>query len=391
MLRESQLTTSGMRVSAGAIPTASKTGLMKREPRRMETKMNAFLHERAAAVTLLARIVGAVCVLTAGGAEGQAPQRKWLSPPVLDFSVEDPDGTVLGNPLRITASPGGGFVAADWADLAVQAFSPRGEPLWRFGRDGRGPGEFLQIRHMEYNGDTLLVLDNKNRRLTALSADGQLLSSRRLPATELSQVLPAFGSGGRVLRPHVGGRDTLWMSVSDSGAVASAALMPGEVSFRDDLAGESFTSRAGAGAVVAFRWSSQLMLLDENGDVRAVADGIERVAFPKMKTYELDPNIKGVTKMVVRRVDPKATPAARSVAADSRRVFVLFRGATEYRDRIVDTYDAHRGDYRGSILLPREVADIAILADGRLATLETDFFPIVRVWHVVDEVAGRHP
>lgn len=336
------------------------------------------------------RILGVVCVLAAGGAEGQAPQRKWLSPPVLDFSVEDPDGTVLGNPRRITASPGGGFVAAGWADLAVQAFSPRGEPLWRFGRDGRGPGEFLQLGHMEYNGDTLLVLDNKNRRLTAVSADGQLLSSQRLP-TELSQVLPAFGSGRRALRPFVGGRDTLWMSVSESGAVASAALMPGAISFQGDLAGASFTSRAGAGAVVAFRWSSQLVLLDENGGVRAVADGIERVAFPKMQTYEVYPDIKGVTKMTVHRVDPKATPAARSVAADSRRVFVLFRGGTEYRDRIVDTYDAHVGDYRGSILLPREVADIAILADGRLATLETDLFPIVRVWHVENEAAGRHP
>lgn len=334
-------------------------------------------------MTLLARISGAVCVLAAGGAEGQAPQRQWLSPPVLDFSVEDPDGMVLGNPLRITASPGGGFVAADWGDFAVQAFSPRGEPLWRFGRTGQGPGEFLQIKHMEYAGDTLLVLDNKNRRLTALSANGQLLSSQRLPATEIAQVLPAFGSS-RALRPHMGGRDTLWVSVSESGAVESAALMPGDVSFQDDLVGESFTSRAGAGAVVAFRWSSRLLLLDENGGVRAVADGVERVAFPKMKTYEVNPNIEGVKKMVVTRVDPKATPAVRSVAADSRRVFVLFRGQTEYRDRIVDTYDARFGAYRGSILLPREVADIAVLTDGRLATLERDFFPIVRVWHVAD-------
>ena len=364
---------------------------MKRDPKRMVTKMNTFQHRQLPAVMLLARILGAICVLAAGGAEGQATQRNWLSQPVLDFSVEDPDGTVLGNPLRITANPGGGFVVSDWADFAVQAFSPRGEPLWRFGRQGRGPGEFLQFMHMEYDGDKLLVLDNKNRRLTVLSADGRLVSAQRLPATQMSQVLPAFGSSRRVLRPFIGGRDTLWVSVSESGRVVSAAPMPGKVAFQDDVVGESFTSRAGTGAVVAFRWSSQLVLLDESGGVRTVAEGIERVAFPKMKKYEVDPNIEGVTKLVARRVDPKATPAARSVAADSRRVFVLFRGQTEYRDRIVDTYDARLGDYRGSILLPNKVADIAMLADGRLATLETDFFPIVRVWHIADEPAGRHP
>ena len=43
-------------------------------------------------------------------------------------------------------------------------------------------------------------------------------------------------------------------------------------------------------------------------------------------------------------VDRKATEAARSVAAEnSQRVFVLFRDQTEYRYRIVDTYDARLG------------------------------------------------
>lgn len=354
--------------------------------------MNTFLHLHPAAVMLAARILSALCVLAVERAESQALQRDWLSQPVLDYTVEDPDGLVLGDPRRITASPGGGFVVADWGDFAVQAFSARGEPLWRFGRGGRGPGEFLQIKHMEYDGGKLLVLDNKNRRLTVLSTDGELMSSEPLPTGEMAQVLPAFGASRRVLRPFSGGRDTLWVSLSDSETVARASIMPDEISFRDDVVGESFASRAGAGAVVVFRWSSQMILLDEKGHVRTVADGIERVVFPELKTYEVDASgISGVRKMTARRVDPKAIPAVRSVTANDQRVFVLFRGETEYRDRVVDTYDARLGDYQGSILLPDEVADIAILDDGRLATLETDFFPIVRVWRIAGEATAGRP
>ncbi len=351
--------------------------------------MNRLFHvstsgRQTSMVPLLARALGTLCILAVEPMEGQAPSRQWLAEPILEYAIEDEDGSLLGDVRSIKGSPGGGFVIADWGDFAIQAFSSSGEPLWRAGREGRGPGEFLQIMHMEYDGDELVVLDNKNRRLTAISETGQVTSSRPLPEGEMNSVLPTFRAGERTLRPHTGGRDTLWESVSDAGTVNLAVPMPSAISFEHDLVGSSYTSRAGAGAVVAFRWSSQLILVNDDGQVGNVVDGVERIAFPGVKTQEMDPGIEGVVKMVSTRVDPRATEAAASVTASGRRIFVLFRGRTENAGRIVDTYGASRGEYRGSILLPSKVADIAILEDGRLATLETDLFPVIRVWTIVD-------
>ena len=62
-----------------------------------------------------------------------------------------------------------------------------------------------------------------------------------------------------------------------------------------------------------------------------------------------------------------------------RGFFVLFRGSTANAGRLVDTYALSDGVYLGSYLLPHRAEAIAYLADGRLAVLENNFIPTVRL------------
>ena len=284
-------------------------------------------------------------------------------------------------------SPGGGFAVADWAGLAVRTFSADGEPQWRFGREGAGPGEFLMFSDMEYGVDgELLILDSKNARLTIVNPDGVLKGTVRTPKGRMSQVLPSAASGRWLLLPTTNRRTTFGLVVSDGGEATTSVSWPSEMSFSKDLVAEAFAAPTGDGrAVVVFRWASPLIYVEADGSIESVVEGVERIPFPEVVDYPVDTKAagldrRGITRMQLTKVDPQAVLAVRSVTADRSRVFVLFAGASEYRDRIVDTYRVPDGAYQGSFLLPHAVADIAVLADGRLATLEREFFPTVRLW-----------
>ena len=136
---------------------------------------------------------------------------------------------------------------------------------------------------------------------------------------------------------------------------------------------------------VAFRWSSDLILLNPDGSLRAAVDGIEPQEFPELVTYGLDPEDLGLGQfatLAVTKVDPTALEMTRALALDGTRVFVLVHGASDNRGRIIDVYTMYDGAYQGSFLLPKKVSSIAILADGRLATLDVELFAQVTLWEV---------
>lgn len=118
-------------------------------------------------------------VLLGPPADLDAQQRQWLPTPVEVDVWEDADGTLLGaRPLQIAGSPRGGLVVADWGDFSVRELSATGEVVWKFGRQGPGPGEFLAFLGLQFalNGD-LRVLDPRNRRITVVGPTGLLVQT----------------------------------------------------------------------------------------------------------------------------------------------------------------------------------------------------------------------
>src|SRR5690606_27611850 len=223
------------------------------------------------------------------------------------------------------------------------------------------------------------VLDPEQQRVTVIDDHGQLSSTTSLPDLAMRLLPVRLSNGGLVIMP----RDSahLWVDVSLDGQRGDTMLRPPELRVESPLIGESFVSRSSMGAIVAHRWSSRLAFLDEEGGVRGIVDGIEPVSFPML----ISP-IPGVV-----RVDPEATRAARDVGAASGRVYVLFVGTEIVDARVVDVYDEESMSYIGSYRVPANVIGLAVLSDGRLATLEHDPVPVVRIWTMGDPARSELP
>ncbi len=93
----------------------------------------------------------------------------------------DPDGTTIGSPNWIIVHDGRVYLN-DYDGPAVLALDARtGRTLWRYAREGRGPGEFRHPAFVFWHPRGVAVVDNDTRRLYLLSPEGVLLAERGVP------------------------------------------------------------------------------------------------------------------------------------------------------------------------------------------------------------------
>ena len=307
--------------------------------------------------------------------QSHAPARRWLAAPALVRTITGPGGDEFLMPSSLVATANGGLALFDFGAMELRAFSVDGRQLWRTGRKGSGPGEFRNAMDVKVlpNGD-ITVLDMGNRRITAVSRTGRLIrtvplrfsSSRFIPLADTTRFgLTSEDSGA------------LWSAVNWRGETVERAVAPPTIALQHGLAKEMFTTPLGAGSVVTFRWSSTFAILDASGTIAKMADGIERLPFPSIKSY---PMKTGKFTGQVSRISPQATPGALSVASNGAHIFILFAGATAKRGRIIDVYDAKTGTYLGSQLLSNAAQEIVALPNHMFATLRTDPIPSVDIW-----------
>jgi hypothetical protein len=340
--------------------------------------------------TALACVVGAVALSAPQDVAAQAVTKRRVIPNGLQLErTIGEDGAVeLGKPDGIVALSRTTLALFDWSDMRVKTFSlATGAAGWSFGRDGSGPREFrgghdLQV---ERNGN-LAVLDKTTQRVTIIGAQGQFIRSEKVSKL-VRQLLPSSKPSERVVVPY----DTtyLWQTMDTMGTVLRAAPLPKGIKFGSTIVGESFTTTTATGAAIAYRWSDVVVLLDSAGQVRRVVRGIETVPFPKAAVYALDPKkIKPPdSKMKVvaasgTRVSPSATKGAKDVTAADGMIYVLFNGADSLAGRQIDAYDERTGQYLGTYILPTVTVGIAATGNGRIATLETELVPVVRIWRM---------
>lgn len=299
---------------------------------------------------------------------------------LLEHTIGDSGSEVLYEPQILSTTRDGRLVVFDYGEEAVREFTADGREAWHFGRKGQGPGEFEGASDVavEDNGD-ILVLDERNRRITRLDSAGRLLGMTRIPnGVEPTCLLPPPADGRLV----VGTLSTrlLWQSMSTSGEPERSQVLPPGVSYQSELVGETLSAFLASGAVMVYRWSATMVLLNGDGTVRKVLEGVEPVPFPAARSYPV--KIPGLFNGTATKVDREAPEAALSVSARDHRIFVLFQGTTENRGRVVDIYDDSSGAYIGSVALPVRPISIAALPRGRLATLEADMVPVIRIWKI---------
>jgi hypothetical protein len=106
------------------------------------------------------------------------------------------DGPLTGEPSSVSRDARGRYLVTQYIRFTEFAvFRPDGSFEGTFGREGRGPGEFVQIDHVAVLGDSVLVFDPGNRQFSILDADFEFGRAVRFPAVTTTDVI----ADGRVL------------------------------------------------------------------------------------------------------------------------------------------------------------------------------------------------
>lgn len=94
----------------------------------------------------------------------------------------------------------GRIVVVNAGSHEIRFFSPSGEFLFGVGRDGEGPGEFREPYDLaRFAGDSLLIRDLKNQRVSIFDANGQFVRSYQLPMPPFVALIGALFDGRLVV------------------------------------------------------------------------------------------------------------------------------------------------------------------------------------------------
>lgn len=116
--------------------------------------------------------------LTADIRGEQAYERTWVEPDVEKVaSLSEGEEYMLYTPVPARIPSDGRIYIFDFGDYTVKAFTKSGEYVATYGRgQGRGPGEFTSMSHVDVWQDSLVyVVDNDLRRISFFEKDGDFV------------------------------------------------------------------------------------------------------------------------------------------------------------------------------------------------------------------------
>lgn len=283
------------------------------------------------------------------------------------------DSTLL-MPFRPAAGPGGVYVA-DFYGNAVLRYDSAGRLLWRFGRKGAGPDEFLRIRDLKLDsGGRVWILDQVNQRLTVLSPAGAV--ERRVPLTGVGVaaqgVVPL--RNGDALVATFDPRVPFVRVASDGRVIERGAFPWPEFRTLNHLVSQFVTGAdPGSGRwVAAFQMGDGFFPFADTARGRYRGRFVESVDFPEVEQVRRGNAIE-------TSFQTRPTISAQSISLSPTRLYVLFGGATASARQVVDMYDLADGRYISSVMLPRPVDEIA-WGDGGLYVVYSDPYPHLVFW-----------
>lgn len=121
----------------------------------------------------------------------------WLDEQLVIGDNERADAEYLfAGPRRVVTGDQGNIYVVDQKRPEIRVFSKSGEYIKTIGREGRGPGEFVQISGLTFHKrtDELIVADNSNQRFTLFSNGGKSLETVTYPSEGL-EVVELFSFG----------------------------------------------------------------------------------------------------------------------------------------------------------------------------------------------------
>lgn len=309
----------------------------------------------------------------------------------------------------------GSIVVADQGAAQVHAFSSEGSYLWSAGGSGDGPGEFRQIDLLFATpGDTVLAVDPRLRRTTAITPTGELAGVEPFPADAGDPV--ALLAGGALLyrgqkrtdEPSVGVHHSLatWSVSGPGGSPAHAVLTtPGHDSYYGRASGRSVIIRPTFlrhAYAAAFRQGFVFSLSDEAridrygpagtllGSIRLPADTLSQpVADPQAVRDRLlegvpPPMQQGFKELVQGLPIPTRWPPVGGLLVDDvQRIWLQEYRATRQSETTWHVFAAD-GTYLDEVTTPAGFTP-KVIRDGRMAGVWADELDVqsVRVYRIL--------
>ncbi len=100
----------------------------------------------------------------------------------------------LSDARRLVADAHGNVYVMQREPVVIKVFGPDGQWLRNIGREGDGPGEFRDGM-LGINGDTLIIQDPNNQRLTTFLTDGTFLGTAQSQCCWFSSSFPVLDNG----------------------------------------------------------------------------------------------------------------------------------------------------------------------------------------------------
>jgi hypothetical protein len=343
---------------------------------------------RAGAVICLILIfLAAVAFVGAGGVSKETPQ---VADPTMSSSFEirefldarldtvfsngSYNDTLLLNPIRIAAR-GANIYVFDAGDQSLKSLSGSGRLLWRVGREGSGPQEFRKVRDLSIGiAGKVLVADQTNERLSVYDSAGQLekeITLRYLDASieQVIEIAPDTFLVWALGRPD----SEPLVILDEAGSIVERADAPFEIASSVPFLGAQ--AKIGTDARRPGRWVYAFIFVDRWRTLqRLMPISEERRYIEPLPVPEVEIETDGRASFSSRMRNAVQGALSLSVVGDT--AFVLFRGRTAERGRLVDLYDIESGSYLGSILLPGAASALAATHD-RLVLLSRDPYPQV--------------
>ncbi len=312
--------------------------------------------------------------------------------PITIGSVEGPPETLFAGIVGVVRLPSGLIVVGDGGNQVIRFFSGAGKHVRSAGRQGRGPGEFMNLRWLgACPNDELLAVDPALGRFSVISAtDGRLLRTVPMQTWLRGNQLLSCGAGqqmvalldqpreigekGKVMRaPAALVRFRLDSESSDTlvrvpGTDYYFALrVPGFSAL--PLGGHAYAASGGGTIYVAQNNESRIQVINAaTGQLRAIEHGLRRrrltaAAWREAKLEMVEQFPLGRTRKLVADVlaeapVPATQPAFLDLKADRvGRVWLRVPSSTSLTTwRVLDAHGRHLA----SVTMPSRVEPLDI-------------------------------
>jgi hypothetical protein len=226
-------------------------------------------------------VVVAACVAAACGEAGDARRGSTLTG-VVDLtigSMEGDDELVFGRVSGLVLHPDGRIIVSDVQANQVRVFSPAGEFLFAFGREGAGPGEMSGPCCLAFDRDgRLWVRDGGNARYSVFDLgerEARLVRTVKMAHGDVNRWAPVtFDAEGRVidigsrLDQQTGQLRTMRFHVDSTGAISTTVQV--HAAPQESLAVHLVRRNTPQGTITRYLWqpygAQELLAYSPTGD-----------------------------------------------------------------------------------------------------------------------------